>query len=106
MAGASPGFLSLLKAPGSGLSSRQISHSHPDREMYFGAELMIWDRTTERIPAIELPCSSCASLGKFLDPYGPIKLVDRAIESCLLLTGATHETTASFYRAKGHPWYG
>lgn len=95
-----------LQAPGSGLSFRQISHSHPDREVYSGAERMIRNRTTERIPAVELPSSSHESLGTFLGPYGPVKLVDRAIESCLLLMGATHETTASFYRAKEQPRYG
>lgn len=95
-----------LQAPGSGLSFRQISHGHPDREVYSGAERMIRNRTTERISAVELPCSSHESLGTFLGPYGPVKLVDRAIESCLLLMGATHETTASFYRAKEQPRYG
>lgn len=61
----------ISRVPDLELSIRHISHSYPDRGCVFWKEgrAYDWNRPTDRVSAIRLPCSSCESLGKFLGPF-------------------------------------
>lgn len=75
MGGTSPGSLGTHRPPSPGSMTQNcplgiFPQLHRQGGMFWkGGRACGWNRPTDRVPVIKLPCSSCVSLGKDLGPF-------------------------------------